>query len=50
MQLEPFHVEMLLNVPGKVDPVRQQVPVLLPHEILDAVWHAGDAQERSGKG
>lgn len=36
MQLEPFHVEMLLNVPGKVDPVRQQVPVLLPHEILDA--------------
>lgn len=47
MQLEPFHVEMLLNVPGKVDPVRQQVPVLLPHEILDAVWHAGDAQAAS---
>ena len=39
----------LLQVPGKVDPVRQQVPVLLPHEILHAVWHSGDAQERIGK-
>ena len=40
--------------PGKVSGRKgrevQQVPLLLPHEILDAVFHAGDVQAWVGSG
>ena len=39
------HVSML-QVPGESEAIPHQVPMLLPHEIIDAVWHAGDFQDR----
>jgi len=44
MNLEPLEVTMNLNVPGERGEAPQTVPVLLPHEIIDAVWHAGALQ------
>ena len=33
------------QVPGKTMPEVVDVPILLPHEILDALWRAGSLQE-----
>lgn len=33
------------KVPGREGRAVQEVPMLLPHEILDAVFHAGDVQD-----
>ncbi|CAK9059150.1 Uncharacterized protein SCF082_LOCUS31390 [Durusdinium trenchii] len=43
-RLEAFKVPFLLCVPGKEALSEVQVPILLPHEIIDALWQAGPFQ------
>lgn len=37
------------EVPGKKGVFPQTVPMLLPHELLDATWRAGAVQDSSGE-
>ena len=51
---QTFTISHLAARPGKVSGRKgrevQHVPMLLPHEILDAVFHAGDVQACVGSG
>ena len=44
MRLEPYYLELGSIQGGSVVPRATRTPVLLPHEVLAALWDAGEDQ------
>ena len=44
--LEPYFLTLDLDEPGQLELKRQQVPVLIPYEITDAIWKYSERQFR----
>lgn len=44
LELQPYGVPMQIRVKGEVQPRIVEIPVLAPHEIMGALWRAGELQ------